>query len=342
MHPKVSVIIAAYNSEKYIEKCLDSIFNQTFKDFEVIVVNDGSTDQTKNICVRYAAEHNNMVLINQENGGLSNARNSGLNVCQGEYVAFSDSDDYVEINWLQTFMDAIGKEGTYDMIVQGLIINYNNYEEKVSFPEKTYKGRDIINAYTTLKSRSIDGFMHNKIYKKNIINKNNLRFELKLKEDLLFNFKYLYYVSSLVIIPSCCYHYVQHDFQSLIHKRYPAAFMRTLITTVRDTAMALADKYDDDKFRRYIIEDYMLAYSVLLFSMYNKNIGVNNKIERLRYIKEYQQIRKTNHNIKIHMGSNVKRLFAKFMMLPPMLTDYILSKKIQFKMSIQNYFANNY
>ena len=338
MHPKVSVIIAAYNSEKYIEKCLDSIFNQTFQDFEVIVVNDGSTDRTKNVCERYAAEHNNMILVNQENGGIATARNKGLEVCHSDYITFSDSDDYMEADWLQHFMDAIDANPECDIAIEGLLVDYNDKINHVPVKAEKYDGDRIIEAYQSLKSLHIEGFLFNKIYNRKIIEENNIRFEYTLKEDLLFNLKYLYYTTSLITISSSCYHYIQHGSQSLVHRRYTANYMKDLITSLYDASIRLSERYPRNGFREKIIEEYMLSYSVLLFSMYNRTNGITDKAERIRYIQEYQKIRKANRNIKITMGNKTKRLFASFMMMPPMLTDFILSakrtiKRQQFKRS---------
>src|SRR5574344_334869 len=254
-NPKVSVIIPAYNAETCLGKCLDSIFNQTFKDFELIVVNDGSTDKTREICERYASQHSNMAVISQRNEGLSCARNAGINICQGEYIAFIDSDDYVEKEWLESYITAFSEYSTCDMVIQGLIINYQNHEEKVFLPQRYYEREHIIDAYYILKSRSIDGFMHNKIYKRKIIKEHHLKFEYELKEDLLFNYKYLSYISALVIIQNCNYHYVQHNSGSLIHKRYPADYMRALIISIRDAGLLLANKYKNLDFRDFVIAD---------------------------------------------------------------------------------------
>ena len=93
--PKISVIIPVYNVEKYLRECLDSLLNQTFKDIEIICVNDGSTDGSLNILNEYASKDSRFIIINQNNQGLSAARNNGLNVAKGDYVAFLDSDDYI-------------------------------------------------------------------------------------------------------------------------------------------------------------------------------------------------------------------------------------------------------
>ncbi|MBR2990348.1 MAG: glycosyltransferase, partial [Solobacterium sp.] len=94
--PEVSVIAAVYNTEAYLSKCIESLLAQTYTDFELILVNDGSTDKSPEICHRYAAEDERITVIDQVNGGLSAARNSGLGIAKGAYIQFIDSDDYVE------------------------------------------------------------------------------------------------------------------------------------------------------------------------------------------------------------------------------------------------------
>lgn len=100
----ISVIVPVYNVEKYLEECLDSIQNQTYSDIEVILVNDGSTDKSKVICDRYCEDDNRFQLLNQENQGLSAARNNGVAASTGEFIAFVDSDDIILSNYLETLM----------------------------------------------------------------------------------------------------------------------------------------------------------------------------------------------------------------------------------------------
>ena len=96
MQPKVSIIVPVYNSEKYIERCINSLRNQTLKDIQIILINDSSTDSTPELCRKANEEDDRIILINQENAGAGMARNSGLLVAGGEYIGFVDSDDYVE------------------------------------------------------------------------------------------------------------------------------------------------------------------------------------------------------------------------------------------------------
>ena len=93
----ISVIVPVYNVESYLEKCIESIQNQSYKSLEIILVNDGSTDSSGDICDKYAAHDKRIKVIHKKNGGLSSARNAGLEVANGDYIAFVDSDDYIEI-----------------------------------------------------------------------------------------------------------------------------------------------------------------------------------------------------------------------------------------------------
>ena len=100
-HILVSIIVPVYNTEKYLKKCLDSLVNQTYKDFEIIVVNDGSTDKSSNIISKYQKKYKNIILIDKENEGLSMARNRGVQKSSGKYIIFVDSDDYVSNKLLE-------------------------------------------------------------------------------------------------------------------------------------------------------------------------------------------------------------------------------------------------
>ena len=115
--PLISIIVPCFNNEKYVEKCLDSINQQSFKDFEVIIINDGSTDNSKEIIEHFIKTKPNYHLINQKNMGVSTARNNGLKLVKGEFVCFVDADDYIESNYLKELYKAI-KETHSDLCMQ--------------------------------------------------------------------------------------------------------------------------------------------------------------------------------------------------------------------------------
>ena len=107
MVSKISIIVAVYNVEKYLKRSLDSILNQSYKNIEVIIVNDGSTDNSRNICEKYAELYSNIKVIHKENGGLSSARNIGIENATGEYIGFVDSDDYISSNMFEEMYNRI-------------------------------------------------------------------------------------------------------------------------------------------------------------------------------------------------------------------------------------------
>ena len=118
--PKVSVIIPVYNVEKYLPQCIDSILAQTFTDFELILVNDGSKDCSGNICDEYAQKDSRIVVIHKENGGASSARNRGLDIAKGEWISFIDSDDYVTPNYLSNLISE-AQANCASLVIQGHI-----------------------------------------------------------------------------------------------------------------------------------------------------------------------------------------------------------------------------
>jgi len=118
---KVSVIVPVYNVELYLEKCLDSLVNQTLKEIEIIVVNDGSPDNSQEIIDKYAKEYKNIKAYKKKNGGLSDARNYGIKKASGEYIAFIDSDDYVRLDMYEKMYNK-AKSGNFDMVVCDLDI----------------------------------------------------------------------------------------------------------------------------------------------------------------------------------------------------------------------------
>ena len=105
--PEISIIVPVYNVEEYLPKCLDTILNQSFRDFEVILVNDGSKDNSGFICEKYAKKDSRIRIIHKENGGLSSARNAGLDIAKGRYIGFIDSDDFIELKMYEQLYNMI-------------------------------------------------------------------------------------------------------------------------------------------------------------------------------------------------------------------------------------------
>ena len=199
---KVSIVIPVYNVEKYIRQCLESVINQTLKEIEIIVVNDGTKDNSMKIVEEYLSDER-IKIINKENGGLSSARNTGILVAQGKYICFIDSDDFIKSSMMEELYNIIEK--TNSNVVESDIFLYNNEthkiierkNEKYSFPEK---GSYLWGKYTTE--------VCNKIYRRDFLINNNIFFEEGIiHEDDLFTIRILFSTDKICHIQKSFYYY---------------------------------------------------------------------------------------------------------------------------------------
>lgn len=202
--PAVSVIIPVYNVEKYIGRCLDSIFSQTFQDYEVIVVNDGSPDASQKVIDAFASQHpDKLVSLSQQNAGVSAARNRALEQARGDYLVFLDSDDFVEPDYLQTLYDAAQRDRA-DMVICGYkIVDPQDRVQSVVRP-----GRYAAQEHEEWALRIMTICM--RIYRRRFWTDHRLKFELGVRgEDIPVNLV-ANSLGKVSIIPYCGYHYVQH------------------------------------------------------------------------------------------------------------------------------------
>lgn len=204
-NPKISVIVSVYNTEKYIEKCLDSLLNQTYSNIEIVVINDCSTDGSLKILKKYAKKYDNMILIeNKENKGLSYSRNVGLEKATGKYIGYIDSDDYVDSTYYEQMMKAIKKEKSEIAIADMKIV----YEDG-SFPDYVSKGcNGEVNTLNIIKN-GLAASACNKLFKREIIEKYKFS-EGKLNEDLAVILPSIVAAKKISYVENNNYYYVQH------------------------------------------------------------------------------------------------------------------------------------
>lgn len=228
--PKISVILPVYNVDEYLSKCLDSILAQTFVDFEVILVNDGSTDNSANICEEYVLKDSRVHAYHQNNSGVSSARNRGIEKSKGEYICFIDSDDWVESHYLSDFLfDNL--ENDNSLVIQTYIYyEYTNEPHKsnwrfTDYEHQFYQGADIVKALLLSNFFvSKDGGPVGKLFQKKTINQYNIRFTTNISayEDVIFSLKYISKVDSLFISNGKNYHYLHRKSHiSLSRKKHP-------------------------------------------------------------------------------------------------------------------------
>lgn len=201
---KVSIIVPVYNVENYLDKCLNSLVNQTLKDIEIIIVNDGSTDNSEKIIKKYTKKYQNIKYIKKNNEGVSEARNVGLEQATGEYIGFLDSDDWVEPNMYE-LMYQKAKSENFDIVA---------CDTQAIFPNtKTYISSNIKNDYVKNTELMIDAYavIWNKIYKKDIIQNIKFKKNMNFCEDVEFLYMVYSKINKIGVIKEPLHNYLQRE-----------------------------------------------------------------------------------------------------------------------------------
>lgn len=211
--PKISIIIPVYNVEKYLRRCLDSVRSQTFSDFEVLCINDGSTDNSKKILDEYADCDSRFIVINKKNSGVSAARNDGIKHANGEYIHFMDADDFIDSRYYAEMVKMAESFGL-DMVCSGFVTNTKYARDII------YKSKSVVNTiYKKLRNTYVltDGYVWRYLFKTNFIKQNGLRFDIKLisQEDAIFVLNAISYADSIGFVPGVYYHYMFNDMSAL-------------------------------------------------------------------------------------------------------------------------------
>lgn len=232
----LSIIIPIYNSGKYLNECVDHILNQEFNNCEIILVNDGSTDDSEKVIDGYVNKYSNIIKINKENGGIGSAREAGLKIARGEYISFVDSDDYVDSKMLGFMMSHI-KKYNCDIAICGIsMFSDKNGEEigRIEIPDqfrnKALSREEILNLYLNNK---ITGHAWNKIYKKQVILENNIRFDYtRYYEDMYPTLKILDKIKKGIYVDGCYYKYRQ-EVDGSVTRTYSKEHLNDYITAIK-------------------------------------------------------------------------------------------------------------
>lgn len=204
--PAISVIVPVYNTQKFLEKCLESIINQTFKDIEIICINDGSTDNSMSILNDYSEKDSRIKIINQKNAGLSCARNTGINNAKGEYIGFVDSDDWIDLDFFEKLYNA-AKNYDADIASAG-IKRVRSYKWKYHLKIKEEEVTENTDRKFVLCDVPEKCYVWNKIYRLGKIKQFSLYFEAGIYfEDRCFTCEALSKLKRLVVVPDTYYNY---------------------------------------------------------------------------------------------------------------------------------------
>lgn len=288
----LSIIVPVFNVEKYLHQCLDSLVSQSYKNIEVIMVDDGSQDKSGMICDKYAAKYKNFSVIHKENAGLGMARNTGLDHISGDYVTFVDSDDYLEPFFIEKMLNyAVSnnvdmcKGGFQRVRDDGVIIATRQYENEI------FNGSDARTKFlprmfgsSPTKHDSIEMCVCGAIYKKSLIDKYHLRFPSEremISEDLVFNIDYMQHADGAYLISEVGYNY-RANFSSLTKSYRPDRFVAS-----RHFYLEIGKKlrrlgYSEDILKR--LDKLFFIYLRACIAQEKRKVSGNNIKEALAHI----------------------------------------------------------
>lgn len=304
MIPKISIIVPVYNVELYLEKCVDSILAQTFTDFQLILVNDGSTDNSGEICNDFARRDDRILAIHRGNEGVSSAKNIGLNLARSEYIIFVDADDWIERPMLDILYTSMVLNSV-ELAVSGTIVDYISclnkskiYQCDLEGRYNLYNGCDI---FSELSNNNLLNFCHGKMFKKSIIDQMHLRFleNVTLAEDTLFLISYLQNSCNIYMNRGNFYHYVQHSSSSLAYKYRSDKY--EILTKIIGEFKNLFVKFNvyNGKLEGYLMDRYgvIVIGTIRDFSRKECKLSFVGRVKYLRYI--FQDIRFDSWHKKI-------------------------------------------
>ena len=319
---KLSIVVPVYNTYKYLDKCLKSLVEQKNVncEYEIIVVNDGSPDNSEEIILKYKDKYSKLIkYIKKENGGLSSARNEGLKYCEGEYIIFVDSDDYVNDNLISTF---IQNNKNYDLFIYGY---QEVYENNLNCIENHVKEDILISNINDsskalsliVEEKSVRGYAWNKVFKRKIIEDNCLFFDETIKyiEDLPFAINYLSKCNNLYVSSSVLYNYLQRE-GSLIN----SSFNINKLTAI-DAYKEIAN------INLNINKNYIYTFYYFLFELnYELSVRIRISGNLEKYKNEYKMLKKNmreyyfkfilkNIKFKYKLKATIKLLFYRIILM---------------------------
>ena len=269
-NPLISVIVTTYNNEKYIKACLDSLLAQTFQDFEIVVIDDGSTDQTSKVLNQYSA-NSRLKIHHQPNAGVSAARNQGLKLSHGKFVCFVDSDDYVAKNYLEKLVAPLLQDSTIDITVCGYQEIYQDHQ--VSYPLKPQLLTGLqATKNLLLNQRDFDVLAWNKLYKKSLFTDYDILYPVgQIHEDNLTTYKLYSVAKNVQYLEDILYFYQRKN--SRITKDFSSTEKTLKRLQVKEQMAIEAQKYFKTPDLKYAAEiSLLLAYFAFIDNSISSHI----------------------------------------------------------------------
>ena len=331
MEIKVSLVVPVYNAEKYLAKSIESMLSQSLKEMELILVNDGSKDNSLAICEEYAKKDSRITVINKKNEGACIARNTGIDIAKGKYIQLADADDYIDNNMLEEQYNLAEKTNA-EVVMCGMKFDVHQKDGQVVISEAHYKDmvlssqEEIKPIFMDLFDNLLFNYTHNKLYNAEFLKKNNLKFIdwLPLDQDTNFNIDVFKVLNKLTISSKAYYHYVK-TFEETIVTRYCANKFK--VRTFRyDRLKELLEAwgiYNNENKKK--LASMYIHHVIECFEVYNHKkctLTTKEKKDEIRKVLETKQVKEcisildranstyTNMVLKAMKASSVSRIYA--------------------------------
>lgn len=276
-YPLISVIVPVYNVQDYLDKCIESLVNQSYKNMEIILIDDGSSDNSPLICSEWADKDKRIKLFHQENQGVSSARNYGISEAKGEYAAFVDSDDWLDYDTLEITADTAISNNA-DIVCFGFQFEYSDGKSSmIPIKEFLSENDDVLKSYILDNVRTE---VWGKLYRKDLIS--DIRFDAQIKyaEDYLFNYYAMKKCRKLISKNLCKYHYLQDN---------EASATAPFITVPRAESYKIAKKILDEQVSGTELYNAALwRYIVRLFALITRVCKCNDEFFMNNYFDVYR------------------------------------------------------
>lgn len=327
----ISVIVPVYNSANYLPQCVESILAQTCPDFELLLIDDGSRDNSGEICESYAERDARVRVIHQENAGVSAARNRGLEEACGEYIMFVDSDDYIDPAFLERARQAIQASGA-EICICGVVVETFKNGEIISRTVYAAKGKKQYQVKELLED--MDAFYPatyiyspcHKLYRRKVIEDGGVRFDSRISfwEDFLFNQECLARVNAVQVVDETYYHYRKENVNSLSQRRSPEQYDMTAYVFDRMRALLETLHCSEERRRRFEYEYANMLLSVVLgcYAQQYQNVSAQERRRMLVKLSRNDYVRRVPPGKGGSPTYKVMLLFLKLRL--PRLLDLLL------------------
>ena len=314
----LSIIIPVYNSSNSLQICLDSIINQSYTDFEVIIIDDGSTDNSMAICQKYEIADKRFHVYTQDNCGPGVSRNRGLKLAKGKYVLFIDSDDWIEKEYLETIMRSQNSHPT-DLLIWGYTIDTPVSSSPHGFKPIICKTKELaLKEILKMKWNYEFGFSCFYLFRRDLIQQYKIFFPtgIRLHEDVVFANYYCQHINSLQIINYVGYHYLKYESQSLSRRNIGSAEAYKI---AEQLWMSVQYWIEEEGFKDFETRQYLAYHYLSLRQMYKEKMC--SASERHKRINNLKKIIVDNQDNK-SIGMSRKELLF-FMFVPTIIIDFI-------------------